>query len=83
MYNKKKVGVVFMVVMVVAVFFMAAISTVASETSNQGTTDTNLPKLDKELRDRVRSGDVNGTVTVIITLVEQPTHDISEEVKAE
>jgi len=83
MYNKNKAGVVFSVIIVVAVFFMAAISTVASETSDSGTTDTNLLKLEESLRGKVKSGDVNGTVSVIITLVEQPVHDISEEVKAE
>lgn len=87
MYNKKKAGVVFTVVMVVSVLRMAAMSTVASETSNpevsEGTTDTNLLKLDENLREMVRSGDVNKTVSVIVVLVEQPTHDVSEEVKAE
>jgi len=83
MYDKNKAGAVFTVIMVVAVFFMAAISTVASETSNQGTTDTNLLKLEESLREKVRSGDVNETVSVIVVLVEQPVHDISDEVKAE
>jgi len=83
MYDKKKAGVVFTVVMVVAVFFMAAIPTVASETSDSGTPDTNLLKLEESLREKVRGGDVNETVSVIVVLVEQPTHDISDEVTAE
>ena len=62
---------------------MAAIPTAASETSDSGTTDTNLLKLEESLREMVKSGDVNETVTVIVVLVEQPVHDISDEVKAE
>ena len=45
--------------------------------------DTNLLKLDKKLRDIIKGGDINETVSVIVVLVKQPAHDISVEVKAE